>query len=215
MERQTLKNSVMRFSYFVYVLFLIGIVSCSSRAHKQNEANRTLDKTPDKGNILIVYLTRTGNTEAIAKMIRENVGGDLVSLELLNPYPKDYQANVRQVERENERGYLPPLKTKIENIQQYQTIFIGFPTWDMQLPPPMKSFLNAYDLRGKTIIPFNTNAGYGVGSGFQQVKQLCPNSRILDGFEIKGGIERDGILFVMEGEKELEARTKVKEWLQK
>lgn len=132
----------MRFSYLIFILFLIGIVSCSSQAQKQNEANRTPDKTPGKGNILIVYLTRTGNTEAIAKMVRENVGGDLVSLELVNPYPKDYQAIVRQVDGENERGYLPPLKTKIENIQQYQTIFLGFPTWDMQLPPPLKSFLN-------------------------------------------------------------------------
>lgn len=173
------------------------------------------DKTPDKGDILIVYLTRTGNTEAIAKMIQEKTGGDLVSLELEKPYPKDYQAIVKQVDEENDRGFLPPLKTKIDNIEKYQTIFLGFPTWDMQLPPPMKSFLRQYDLSGKTLIPFNTNAGYGVGSGFQQVKQFSPQSTILEGFEIIGGIERNGVLFVMEGEKQIEARTKVKQWLQK
>ena len=83
------------------------------------------------------------------------------------------------------------------------------------MPPPMKSFLHGYDLAGKTVIPFNTNAGYGVGSGFQTVKELCPTSKVLEGFSIKGGIERDGVLFVMKGEKEKEAEAKVKQWLGK
>ena len=112
-------------------------------------------------------------------------------------------------------GFLPKLKTKIDSIQKYDIIFVGFPTWGMQLPPPMKSFLNQYDLSGKTVIPFNTNGGYGIGSSFEQVKALCPNSEILEGFSIKGGIERDGILFVMEGEKRKEAEYKVQEWLKK
>lgn len=205
----------MKFRNLIFIVFLVGVASCSSQAQKQTEAINTQAKTPDRENILIVYLTRSGNTEAVAKMIRENTGGDLIALELENPYPQDYQAIVRQVDGENERGFLPPLKTKIENIGKYQTIFLGFPTWDMQLPPPLKSFLSGYDVSGKTLIPFNTNAGYGVGSGFRQIRELAPKSTILEGFEIKGGIERDGILFVMEGEKETEARTKVKEWLRK
>ena len=85
----------------------------------------------------------------------------------------------------------------------------------MQLPPPVKSFLKQYDLSGKTIIPFNTNAGYGVGSSFETVKVLSPNSTILEGFSTKGGVERDGVLFVMEGEKAKEAEKEVREWLQK
>ncbi|MFP3803272.1 flavodoxin family protein, partial [Paraburkholderia sp. SIMBA_027] len=76
-------------------------------------------------------------------------------------------------------------------------VFIGFPTWGMQLPPPMKSFLNEYNLSGKTIVPFNTNGGYGIGSSFETVKQLCPNSTVLDIFSTRGGSERDGILYVM------------------
>jgi multimeric flavodoxin WrbA len=67
---------------------------------------------------------------------------------------------------ENERGYLPPLKTRIDGIEQYDVVFVGFPAWDMKIPQPMKTFLHRYDLKGKTVIPFNTNAGYGVGSGF-------------------------------------------------
>jgi flavodoxin len=119
------------------------------------------------------------------------------------------------VAKENETGFLPPLKTKISGIEQYDVVFVGFPTWGMQMPPPVKSFLKRYDLKGKTVVPFNTHAGYGVGSGFQEVKQLSPGSRILEGLSIKGGIERDGILFVMEGEKEKQAKAEVADWLKK
>jgi flavodoxin len=166
-------------------------------------------------NILIVYLSRTKNTKAIAEIIHDNVGGTLTELELETPYPEDYKTTVQQVADENERGYLPPLKTKIDSIEKYDVVFIGFPTWGMKMPPPIKSFLHEYDLSGKTVVPFNTNAGYGVGSGFQTVRELCPNSKVLEGFSITGGVERDGVYFVIKGEKAKEARTKVKKWLQK
>jgi flavodoxin len=169
--------------------------------------------SPEK--ILIVYLSRTNNTKAIAEMIQRNVGGTLISLELVKPYPENYQQTVQQVVHEIETGYLPPLKTKVDSIQKYDIVFVGFPTWDMQMPPPMKSFLHQYNLGGKTVIPFNTNAGYGVGSGFQMVKELCPKSKILEGFEIKGGVERDGLLFVIKDERAKAAETKVRKWLQK
>jgi flavodoxin len=165
--------------------------------------------------ILIVYLSRTNNTKAIAEIIQKNVGGTLVELELETPYPKDYKKTVQQVVDENASGYLPPLKTKIDSIEKYDVVFVGFPTWDMQMPPPMKSFLHEYNLSGKTVIPFNTNAGYGVGSGFETVKELCSNSKVLEGFSITGGIERDGVYFVIKGEKATEAEKEVKEWLQK
>jgi flavodoxin len=183
---------------------------CSSQV---NEPNMDFTNNPDK--ILIVYLSRTNNTKAIAGIIQENVGGSLVALELKNPYPEEYKTIVDQVAKENETGFLPPLKTKIDSIQKYNVVFVGFPTWGMQLPPPMKSFLNQYDLSGKTVVPFNTNAGYGVGSTFETIKKLCPKSKILEGFSIKGGVERDGIYFVMEGEKEKQARDEVKKWLKK
>jgi len=75
--------------------------------------------------------------------------------------------------------------------------------------------LRQYDLKGKTVIPFNTNAGYGVGSGFETVKELCPNSKVLEGFEMKGGVERDGVYFVIKDEKAKDAETKLKKWLAK
>jgi flavodoxin len=166
-------------------------------------------------NILIVYLSRTKNTKAVAEMIKQNVGGTLVELDVQNPYPQNYKAIVDQVAKENETGFLPPLRTKIDGIEKYDAVFIGFPTWGMQLPPPIKSFLNQYNLKGKTIIPFNTNAGYGIGSSFDQLKELSGGNKVLEGFTIKGGVERDGIMFVMEGQKEQKAKTLIKNWLTK
>jgi hypothetical protein len=77
----------------------------------------------------------------------------------------------------------------------------------------MKTFLSENDLSGKTVIPFNSNAGYGIGSSFDKIEELCADSNILEGFSTKGGIERDGVLFVMEGEKEVEVRQEVNKWL--
>jgi flavodoxin len=188
-------------------LFLVIILLCFTAAGTNAQA-------VSSKKILIVYLSRTNNTKAIAEIIHQNVGGTLVALELEKPYPENYRATVQQVVHENEIGFLPPLKTKID-IRNYDVVFVGFPTWDMKLPPPLKSFLKQYDLSGKTIIPFNTNAGYGVGSSFDTVKELCLNSKVLEGFSTKGGIERDGIYFVMEGDKEKQAQDEVKKWLQK
>jgi len=162
----------------------------------------------------IIYLSRTKNTEAVAQLIQAKVGGDLIPLELLKPYPENYKAIVAQVAKENETGYLPPLKTTVK-VDQYDTLFIGFPTWGMQLPPPIKSFLKSHDLKNKVIIPFNTHAGYGVGSGFNQIKELCPNSLVLEGFSVKGGVERDGIFLAIKEEKEQEVEQLVAKWLAK
>ena len=203
------------FTSMINLLFAFSLLfsACSTLEMKDNNAKTNV--ISDTSKILILYLSRTNNTKAIAEIIHANVGGTLVALELEKQYPENYQAMVQQVVKENETGYLPPLKTKIDSIQKYDVVFIGFPTWDMKMPPPMKSFLHKYNLSGKTIIPFNTNAGYGVGSGFDMVKELCPNSKVVEGFEITGGIERDGKYLVIKDEKRKEAETKVKNWLKR
>ncbi len=162
-----------------------------------------------------MYLSRTNNTKTIAEFIHQKVGGTLAALELETPYPADYNATVEQVARENETGYLPPLKTKIERIEQYDFVFVGFPTWGMQLPPPVKSFLRQYSLNGKTVIPFNTNAGYGEGSSFQTVRELCAQSTVLEGFVTRGGVERDGQNLVIKGARAEEAQKEIESWLRK
>jgi flavodoxin len=206
------QNLIMKKSINIATLLAFAICLFSSCTQAQ-KASETMLQTVNDSKILIVYVSRTNNTKAVAEMIRENVGGDLIAIELVNPYPADYKTMVDQVARENESGFLPPLKTKIAHIEKYDTIFIGFPTWGMQLPPPMKSFLNQYDLSGKTVIPFNTNAGYGLGNSIETVKKLSSNSKVLEAFSVEGGKEKDGILFVMRGKKEVKVKNEVKTWL--
>jgi flavodoxin len=196
------------------LLSIVLFVSGCSTSGKRETSEIQNDTIVKPGKVLIVYLSRTNNTKAIAEIIHQNVGGKLVSLELEKPYPENYLAIVQQVANEAETGYLPPLKTKIDSIQNYDLIFIGFPTWGMKLPPPMKTFLTQYNLSGKTVIPFNTNAGYGIGSSFDTVKELCKNSKVLEGFTMKGGVERDGVYLAIKDEKRKEAETKVRTWLQ-
>ena len=198
-------------THMLLTSFLL-ILGCSSSQMK--DMNAKLDSTLKSDKVLIVYLSRTNNTKTIAEIIHKNTGGTFVALELEKPYPENYRATVEQVVRENETGYLPPVKTKIDSIQNYDVVFVGFPTWGMKLPPPMKSFLKQYDLSGKTIVPFNTNDGYGIGSSFDTVKELCPKSKILDGFSIKGGTESDGRIRLSKEENVKDAETKVKKWLQ-
>ena len=193
----------------LYILLTLCIASGCSNAQLKVPEKVSPQKT------LILYLSRTNNTKLIAEMIQRNTGGKLVALELEKPYPADYRATVQQVVQENETGYLPPLKTRIDSIQQYDVIFVGFPTWGMKLPPPMKSFLKQYDLRGKTVVPFNTNDGYGTGSSFETVKQLCRNSKVLEGFSITGGRDSNEQPQLGKEERAKEAATKVKQWLQK
>jgi flavodoxin len=188
------------------LIIAAAVCLLSDHARGQQPPGNAQPPTRDR-EILIVYLSRTNNTKAIAEIIHQEVGGTLVALELERLYPDDYNGIVQQVVRENETGYLPPLKTRIDRVEQYDVVFLGFPTWGMQLLPPIRSFLHQYNLQGKTVIPFNTNAGYGVGTSFQTVRELCRQCTVLEGFVTRGGVERDGQYLVVEGARAEEART--------
>ena len=198
----------------IHLLWTVSILFSACTTAETKAGNTLVTRDSNANKILIVYLSRTNNTKAIAEIIHKYMGGKLVPLELKNPYPENYRATVQQVARENETGFLPTLKTRIDSMQQYGVVFVGFPTWGMQLPPPVKSFLKQYYLTGKTVIPFNTNGGYGIGSSFENVKALCPNSKVLEGFTMRGGSERDGVYQVIKDAKAKEAETKVMQWLQ-
>lgn len=162
---------------------------------------------------LVVVFSRRGNTLALAGMIATRTGADVFVLQPANPYPKDYRANVEQVARENERGFLPPLARLLENLGAYRTVFLGFPTWAMQLPPPVKSFLNQADLAGKTVLPFNTHGGYGAGETFAQIARLAPKSTVKAGFSVKGSQEREGQGLVVQGAYARQVETELVRWL--
>ncbi|MBI9049102.1 MAG: hypothetical protein JEZ00_06775 [Anaerolineaceae bacterium] len=136
--------------------------------------------------ILIVYYTRSKNTQIIAKLIQEQVGGDLYEVKPKVPYPPSYDAVVKQAKTEIQAGYKPPLKTRIDHIETFDTIFIGSPNWWSTMAPPMATFLSENDLSGKTVVPFCTHGGGGLGNMDRDIAVLCPQSTMLEGFEIYG-----------------------------
>ncbi len=127
----------------------------------------------------------TGTTEVIAGMLHEKVGGDLFRIETVEPYPEDYEATVKQASEERTAGSKPPLRTKVENMDDYDVVYLGHPIWGMNLPAPIVSFLSEYDFSGKTIIPFCTHAGYGPGQTVSAIRNLVPEATVLDGFDIE------------------------------
>ena len=168
--RMTRRINALLMIAFAAICLLSGAAGAQQRPSKGQGL-------PAEKKILIVYLSRTNNTKAVAEMIQQKVGGRIVALELETPYPADYHTTVQQVVRENETGYLPPLKTKFDRIEQYDFVFLGFPTWGMQLPPPVKSFLHQYDLKGKTVIPFNTNGDMALAAVFKPFGSYARKAR--------------------------------------
>ena len=100
----------------------------------------------------------------IAGQIRRALGADLFEIEPAEPYPEDYEATVSQAQSEREAGYEPPLKAPVPNIELYEAIFLGFPIWGMTAPSVIRSFLSSHDLSDKTLVPFITHGGYGLGA---------------------------------------------------
>lgn len=162
---------------------------------------------------LIVYYSRTGNTKAVAELIQQEVGGDLAQIETKTSRPSNYRAEVEQNAREQEQSVKPALKSNLPDLKQYDRIFIGSPTWNMALPQAVVSFMANNDFAGKTVIPFNTNGGYGVGSVFTQIKQGTSGARVLKGFSIKGGEEINGILLAIKGNRRVTVSKEIRTWL--
>jgi len=163
--------------------------------------------THSKGNIkgegrcLIAYFSRlgnnyvggsimnlsVGNTEVIAKMIQGMTGGDLFRIEPVKPYPADYTATTDVAKEELRTKARPELTGNVDNIASYELIFLGYPDWWGTMPMPVFTFLEGYDLSGKTIAPFCTHEGSGLGHSIADIEKACPHSTVLNGIAIRGG----------------------------
>jgi len=136
--------------------------------------------------ILVAYFSHSGNTCEIANQIHKSVSGDIFEIKAVKPYPNDYDAVVKQAGQELDSVHKPALKTKIENIKSYDLVFLGYPIWWGTFPAPVKTFLSEYDFSGKTIAPFCTHEGSGLGRSVADIAALCPHSTILDGLAVWG-----------------------------
>jgi flavodoxin len=153
-------------------------------------------------NILVAYFSYSGNTREIASQIHKSAGGDIFEIQAVKPYPDDYDAVVKQARQELDPIYKPALKIKIENIKLYDLVFIGYPNWCKTVPAPVRTFLLEHDFSGKTIAPFCTHEGSGLGQSATDISKFCPKSTVLEGVAIRGGDVKN-------------AQNKVSEWLRK
>ncbi len=128
--------------------------------------------------VLIKDDEKLGNTEYVAKVIQQTIGGDLFRIETVEEYPLDHDPLVDQAAEEQDEGKRPELLNHVENMEQYETIILGFPNWWADLPMPVYTFLEEYDLGGKTIIPFVTHGGSGFSGTVRTIAQLQPDARV-------------------------------------
>lgn len=144
---------------------------------------------PDNGgnsDILIVYFSETGNTEILAELIHEQVGGDMFRIEPVTPYPHGEELfNYTKAEQDNDER--PEISGSVENMEQYDTVFIGYPIWWYEVPQIIKTFLDDYDLSGKKVIPFNTHEGSRDGGTYDYIAEQEPDAEVLEGLPIRGG----------------------------
>lgn len=155
----------------------------------------------DAGNILIAYFSVPetdgvdtvagasrvavdgsvmGNNEYLANLIAQETGGDLFAIETTQEYPGTHDELLDFAYNEMQEDARPELSTQIENLDQYDTIFLGYPNWNADLPMPLYTFLEEYDFSGKNIIPFTSHGGSGFSGTIQTIADMQPDAVITD-----------------------------------
>ncbi|WP_039764165.1 MULTISPECIES: flavodoxin [unclassified Caldicellulosiruptor] len=150
--------------------------------------------------ILIAYFSRKGNnylngritnlpignTEIVAQKIQKLTGGDLFEIKPAKQYPEDYYEMTEVAKEEKRKNARPELANELEDISPYEVVFLGYPNWWGTMPMAVFTFLESYDFAGKTIAPFCTHEGSGLGSSERDIKKLCPKANVLPGLAIRG-----------------------------
>lgn len=121
---------------------------------------------------------RMGNTEYVAKLIQQTIGGDLFRIETVQSYPLEHEPLVDYAADEKSEGKRPELSSHVENFEQYETVILGFPNWWADLPMPVYTFLEEYDFGAKTIIPFVTHGGSGFSNTLRTISDLQPGAHV-------------------------------------
>ena len=132
---------------------------------------------------LVVYFSYTGHTTMIVDKIKEKLDCDILKIETVEPYSTDYDTVVNDEQNSERSNFLPEIKDININLDNYDEIILGTPVWWFRPAPAIRSFLTKYDLTGKTVIPFATNAGW-LGKTFIEIKNMCPNSNVKNNMNI-------------------------------
>ena len=174
----------------------------------QLESSEAEQATEEDNDVLIVYFSRWGNTEFpedvdatasasivvdgedygtteyVARLIQEQIGGDLHLIQTQEKYPADFDELRDLNHEEMAEGYLPPLVESDLDVSQYDTVFIGYPVWATDVPQAVLSFLQEYDLSGKTVIPFCTHGGYGAGDSYLTIREASHAAQAPEGLAV-------------------------------
>ena len=121
-----------------------------------------------------------GNTQFVATEIQKDLGGDLFAIQTVQDYPGTHEALLDFAYDEKSRNARPELASHIENLDNYDYIFVGYPNWNADLPMPLYTFFDEYDFSGKTIIPFVTHGGSGFSSTVRTIEELEPNATVIE-----------------------------------
>jgi flavodoxin len=182
------RRQALRRSLILPLMAGVGAAGASSITHASDSSAK----------VLVAYFTRTGNTRLIATQIAHALDATLFPIVPATAYPDDYEAQVAQAESERKRGYEPPLRESVPDLPSYETVFLGFPIWGMTAPAVIRTFLTEHDLSGKTLVPFITHGGYGLGSSLAVVAEHAPGARLTNEFSKECDQERETLRQVTE-----------------
>lgn len=196
-----MKKKIMLGSVLVIVI-AIGIGVFLLLTNNKGENIKTLQKNlSDNNKILVAYFShsgetynvgevKVGNTKMMANYIIDYLGADSFEIIPDKEYPKDYDALVEEAQEEQRNDISVKYVGDVEDFNQYDIIFIGYPIWDGEIPNVVQEFLKNHNLKGKTVIPFNTHEGSGDAETYEEIKQELNNATILEGLPIKGTVAR-------------------------
>lgn len=140
---------------------------------------------------LVAYFSWSGNTENVANSIAAQTGTDIFKIVPAEPYTNDYDELLDIATKEKQDGARPEIADTIENFEQYDVVYVGFPNWWSDMPMILYTFFDSYDFSGKTIAPFCTSGGSGLSGTVNSIKELEPEAEVLDGLHIGDSASSD------------------------
>ena len=156
------------------LMTLFAVLMCWTGTYAQNT---TSNARSGAKKILVAYFSWGGNTQHVAEHIASFTGGTLFRIEPEKPYPAEYTPCTEVAKTEKEADARPAIKNKVENWEEYDTVFIGCPVWWWTAPMIIHTFAESYDFNGKTVVPFFTSGGSGAGRTDSVLHGICPSAR--------------------------------------
>lgn len=150
------------------------------------ETNNPNNMTRDEDNSTVVINGEVlGNTQYVAELIKERTSADIFRLEPTNAYPTNHSELLKRAQEEMSNNVKPEINGKIENFDQYDVIYVGYPIWNADIPSIIETFLSEYKFDGKTVVPFCTHGGSGLAGTPSTIAKLIPNANVIqNGFSI-------------------------------